>query len=49
MDHNQGRRGHFRRRKASRLLQQLDKVKPMNAANTRIVNLGLPYGSKHSR
>ena len=45
----QGRRGHFRRRKASRLLQQLDKTNPLSRANRRIVNLGLPYGGKHSR
>lgn len=45
----QGRRGHFRRRKASRLLQQLDKTKPMNEANRRIVSTALPYGGKHSR
>jgi len=45
----QGRRGHFRRRKANRLLQQLDKTKPLNRANRRIVNLALPHGSKHSR
>jgi large subunit ribosomal protein L35 len=45
----QGRRGHFRRRKASRLLQQLDKTKPLNRANRRIVSVGLPYGAKHSR
>jgi large subunit ribosomal protein L35 len=45
----QGRRGHFRRRKASRLLQQLDKVKPLNRANRGIVAVGMPYGSKHAR
>ncbi len=45
----QGRRGHFRRRKALRLLQQLDKSKPMHRANRRIVKTGLPYGVKHSR
>jgi large subunit ribosomal protein L35 len=45
----QGRRGHFRRRKALRLLQQLDKSKPMHRANRRIVKTGLPYGAKHSR
>jgi len=45
----QGRRGHFRRRKASRLLQQLDKTKPLNRASRRIVSVGMPYGAKHSR
>jgi large subunit ribosomal protein L35 len=45
----QGRRGHFRRRKASRLLQQLDKTNPLNPANRRIIHEGLPYGGKHSR
>jgi large subunit ribosomal protein L35 len=45
----QGRRGHFRRRKANRLLQQLDKTNVMNNANRRLVTSGLPYGGKHSR
>ncbi len=45
----QGRRGHFRRRKANRLLQQLDKNKPLNPANRRIVSVAMPYSSKHSR
>jgi large subunit ribosomal protein L35 len=45
----QGRRGHFRRRKARRLLQHLDKTNPMNEANRRIVSLAMPYGDKHSR
>jgi large subunit ribosomal protein L35 len=45
----QGRRGHFRRRKAKRLLQHLDKTNPMNEANRRIVSNALPYGGKHSR
>lgn len=45
----QGRRGHFRRRKASRLLQQLDKTNSLNDANRRIVSAALPYGGKYSR
>jgi large subunit ribosomal protein L35 len=45
----QGRRGHFRRRKASRLLQQLDKTNPLNPANKRIVRSAMPYGDKYSR
>ena len=45
----QGRRGHFRRRKAIRLLQQLDKSKPLARANRRMVKIALPYGAKHSR
>ena len=42
----QGRRGHFRRRKANRLLQQLDKSKPLSRANLRLVKTALPYGGK---
>lgn len=42
----QGRRGHFRRRKANRLLQQLDKSKPLSRANLRRVKTALPYGGK---
>jgi large subunit ribosomal protein L35 len=45
----QGRKGHFRRRKASRLLQQLDKLKPLNNANKRNITAALPYGAKHAR
>jgi large subunit ribosomal protein L35 len=40
----QGRRGHFRRRKAIRLLQQLDKTKPLHKSNRRLVKTALPYG-----
>lgn len=40
----QGRRGHFRRRKALRLLQQLDKTKPLHRANRRMVRKALPNG-----
>jgi large subunit ribosomal protein L35 len=46
---SQGRRGHFRRRKAIRLLQQLDKLKPASKANERKLKRGLPYGTKHAR
>ncbi len=42
---SQGRKGHFRRRKATRLLQQLDKTKPMSPANRAMVKKALPYGS----
>jgi large subunit ribosomal protein L35 len=45
----QGRKGHFRRRKASRLLQQLDKLKPTHSGNKRMVSVALPYGGKHAR
>jgi large subunit ribosomal protein L35 len=45
----QGRRGHFRRRKARRLLQHLDKLNSLDPANRRIVSAALPYGGKHSR
>ncbi|MFO7168656.1 MAG: 50S ribosomal protein L35 [Chloroflexota bacterium] len=45
----QGRRGHFRRRKAIRLLQQLDRKQPVSKANRRLVQVALPYGKKHAR
>lgn len=45
----QGRRGHFRRRKAIRLLQQLDKTKPVHKSNVRRIKIALPYGAKHAR
>jgi large subunit ribosomal protein L35 len=46
---SQGRKGHFRRRKAGRLLQQLDKLKPLHSGNERMVSVALPYGAKHGR
>ena len=46
---SQGRKGHFRRRKAIRLLQQLDKLKPVHKGNKRMIAVALPYGQKHSR
>ena len=46
---SQGRKGHFRRRKAGRLLQQLDKIKPVAKANKRMIAAALPYGTKYSR
>ena len=46
---SQGRKGHFRRRKALRLLQQLDKTKPVHKGNKRMVAGALPYGRKHAR
>lgn len=45
----QGRRGHFRRRKAIRLLQQLDKMKPVHKTVQRRIKHALPYGVKHAR
>lgn len=44
-----GRRGHFRRRKATRLLQQLDKLQPVHKTNRRRLLIALPYGKKHAR
>lgn len=44
--HQQGRRGHFRRRKATRLLQQLDKLKPVDKTAERMVRAALPHGPK---
>jgi large subunit ribosomal protein L35 len=46
---SQGRKGHFRRRKAGRLLQQLDKLKELHTGNKRMVSVALPYGAKHGR
>lgn len=46
---SQGRKGHFRRRKAGRLLQQLDKLKPVFEGNKRKLDVAMPYGSKHGR
>ena len=46
---SQGRKGHFRRRKANRLLQQLDKLKPLFKGNKRKISHALPYGAKHGR
>ena len=47
--HSQGRKGHFRRRKAGRLLQQLDKLKPTHSGNERMIGVAMPYGAKHAR
>jgi large subunit ribosomal protein L35 len=46
---SQGRKGHFRRRKALRLLQQLDKTKSVAKTNWRKVRTALPYGRRHAR
>ncbi len=43
--HQQGRRGHFRRRKATRLLQQLDKLKAVDKTSERTIRAAIPYGS----
>lgn len=39
------RRGHFRRRKALRLLQRLDKAQKVSKTHRRMVVTALPYGS----
>lgn len=44
-----GRRGHFRRRKAIRLLQQFDKSQPVDKTNVPRLRVALPYGKKHAR
>jgi len=44
--HVQGRRGHFRRRKALRLLQKLDKNKPLDKPSVSMIRIALPYGSR---
>ena len=46
---SQGRKGHFRRRKAGRLLQQLAKLKPVHGGNERMAGVAMPYGPKHRR
>jgi large subunit ribosomal protein L35 len=49
MVRSSGRRGHFRRRKAIRLLQQLDKLQPVHEADQPRLRVALPYGKKHAR
>lgn len=44
-----GRRGHFRRRKATRLLQKLDRIQEVHESTTARVLRGLPYRTKHAR
>lgn len=44
--HQQGRRGHFRRRKPTRLLQKLDKLKIVDVTNEQSVRAALPYGGR---
>lgn len=44
--HQHGRRGHFRRRKATRLLQKLDRLKLVDGTNERMVQTALPYGGR---
>lgn len=39
------KRGHFRRRKAQRLLQKLEKAQPVSKTHLRMVRTALPYGS----
>jgi large subunit ribosomal protein L35 len=43
--HVQGRRGHFRRRKPTRLLQKLDRLKAVDSTSERMIRTALPYGS----
>ena len=44
--HVQGRRGHFRRRKALRLLQKLDRKKLLDQPSVSSIRVALPYGSR---
>lgn len=44
--HAHERRGHFRRRKALRLLQKLDKLVVLHPTKRRIVEKALPYGKQ---
>jgi large subunit ribosomal protein L35 len=44
--HVQGRRGHFRRRKPTRLLQKLDKLKLVDKTSERAIRTALPYGGR---
>ena len=42
---SQGRKGHFRRRKAPRVLRQLDRMLEVDKTNVKKVKRLLPYGS----
>jgi hypothetical protein len=44
-----GQRGHFRRRKSTRLLQSLDKMQEVHKSTEDRVLRGLPYRKKHAR
>jgi large subunit ribosomal protein L35 len=44
-----GQRGHFRRRKSTRLLQKLDRKQPVHESTVERVLRGLPYRKKHAR
>jgi large subunit ribosomal protein L35 len=44
-----GQRGHFRRRKSTRLLQSLDKMQEVHKSTVDRVLRGLPYRKKHAR
>ncbi|MCX6015904.1 MAG: 50S ribosomal protein L35 [Chloroflexales bacterium] len=44
-----GRRGHFRRRKATRLLQKLSRMQEVHETTQTRVLRGLPYRKKHAR
>ncbi|HEU5014789.1 MAG TPA: bL35 family ribosomal protein [Roseiflexaceae bacterium] len=46
MVHAHERRGHFRRRKATRLLQQLDRMLPLHPTKKRLIQKALPYGKQ---
>jgi large subunit ribosomal protein L35 len=48
MVRQQGRRGHFRRRKAIRLLQKLNRMQPADKTVLRRMRVALPYGAKHA-
>ena len=42
----QGMKSHFRRRKAKRVKQQLDKMHEVHKTNERHIKVALPYGLK---
>ncbi|MFN5059039.1 MAG: 50S ribosomal protein L35 [Chloroflexota bacterium] len=44
-----GQRGHFRRRKSTRLLQKLNRMQPVHETTVERVLRGLPYRKKHAR
>ncbi|MBM4413227.1 MAG: 50S ribosomal protein L35 [Roseiflexaceae bacterium] len=44
-----GQRGHFRRRKSTRLLQKLDRMQAVHETTVERVLRGLPYRKKHAR
>jgi large subunit ribosomal protein L35 len=49
MRQQQGRHGHFRRRKATRLLQRLNRMNAVARGNLRRLRGALPYGRRFAQ